>query len=168
MPLVPAVTELIFAQLLWLQYNEPQKPVIMYINSTGTSRADGETVGFETEAFAICDTMAYIKPQVHAICVGQAYGMAAMILACGTKGFRGSLPHATIMLNQPRTSAQGQATEIAIKAREAMSNRQLMLEILAEKTGQVPYLAPEEAIGYGLIDRVLSPQELPRAVPMNV
>eukprot|EP00741_Cyanophora_paradoxa_P008982 tig00001420_g8695.t1 len=122
MPLVPAVTELIFAQLLWLQYNEPQKPVIMYINSTGTSRADGETV--------------------HAICVGQAYGMAAMILACGTKGFRGSLPHATIMLNQPRTSAQGQATEIAIKAREAMSNRQLMLEILAEKTGQLPRAVP--------------------------
>eukprot|EP00741_Cyanophora_paradoxa_P008979 tig00001420_g8692.t1 len=111
--------------LLWLQYNEPQKPVIMYINSTGTSRADGETVGFETEAFAICDTMAYIK-----------LGPGARDL-CRPGGFRGSLPHATIMLNQPRTSVQGQATEIAIKAREAMSNRQLMLEILAEKTGQI-------------------------------
>jgi len=176
MPLVPAVTELIIAQLLYLQYHEPEKPVIMYINSTGSNRGDGEIVGFETEAFAIADTMAYIKPQVQTICVGQAYGMAAMLLASGAKGYRAALPHATIMLNQPKTAAQGQASEIAIKAREAMANRQLMLEILAEKTGQPIdkittdssrsfYMTPDDAKAYGLIDKVLLPSQLPVPVP---
>lgn len=81
MPLVPAVTELIIAELLYLQYDDPEKPIRIYINSTGTSRYDGEPIGFETEAFAICDTMRYIKPPVHTICIGQAMGMAAMLLS---------------------------------------------------------------------------------------
>jgi len=176
MPLVPAVTELIIAQLLFLQYMDASKPVIMYINSTGSARSDGENVGFDTEAFAIVDTMAYVKPPVHTVCVGSAYGMAAMLLASGAKTFRAALPHATIMLNQPKSSAQGQATEIAIKAREMLANRQLMLEILAQKTGQplerikedskrTFYLSPDDAVTYGLIDRVLSPKDLPQPIP---
>jgi ATP-dependent Clp protease protease subunit len=101
------VTELIIAQLLFLQFDDPDKPVFFYINSTGTSWYDGNMIGYDTEAFAICDTMNYIKPPVHTICLGQAMGSAAVILASGTKGFRASLPHARIVLNQPRSGAQG-------------------------------------------------------------
>jgi len=111
MPLVPAVTELIIAELLFLQYEDPDKPIKIYINSTGTSGYSGEPVGFETEAFAICDTIRYIKPPVHTICLGSAMGMAAMLLAAGTKGFRASLPHASIVCTNPRrTRGVKQAT----------------------------------------------------------
>jgi ATP-dependent Clp protease protease subunit len=101
-------------------------------------------------------------------------GTAAMILACGTKGFRASLPHSTIVLNQNRTGAQGQATDIQIRAKEVLSNKQTMLEILSHNTGQTPeklakdmdrtfYLTPAQAKDYGLIDRVMeSTQELPK------
>ena len=94
------VTQLIIAQLLYLQFDNPEKPIYFYINSTGTSWYTGDAIGFETEAFAICDTMNYIKPPIHTICIGQAMGTAAMILSAGTKGCRASLPHATIVLNQ--------------------------------------------------------------------
>jgi ATP-dependent Clp protease, protease subunit len=160
------VTELIIAQLLYLQFDDPEKPIRFYINSTGTSWYDGDAVGFETEAFAICDTLQYIKPPVHTICLGQAMGTAALILSSGTKGFRASLPHATIVLNQPRTGAQGQATDIQIRAQEVLSNKTAMLAILSRNTGQTPeklskdmdrmfYLTPQEAKEYGLIDIVL-------------
>ncbi|MTJ51504.1 ATP-dependent Clp protease proteolytic subunit, partial [Anabaena sp. UHCC 0253] len=96
MPLVPAVTELIVAQLLYLQSDDPEKPIKIYINSTGTSGYSGEPIGFETEAFAIYDTMKYIKPPIHTICIGSAMGMAAMILSAGTKGCRASLPNSSI------------------------------------------------------------------------
>jgi ATP-dependent Clp protease, protease subunit len=160
------VTELIIAQLLYLQFDDPEKPIRFYINSTGTSWYDGDAVGYETEAFAICDTLQYIKPPVHTICLGQAMGTAALILSSGTKGFRASLPHATIVLNQPRTGAQGQATDIQIRAKEVLSNKTAMLNILARNTGQSPekltkdmdrmfYLTPQDAKEYGLIDIVL-------------
>jgi ATP-dependent Clp protease, protease subunit len=160
------VTELIIAQLLYLQFDDPEKPIRFYVNSTGTSWYDGDAVGFETEAFAICDTLQYIKPPVHTICLGQAMGTAALILSSGTKGFRASLPHATIVLNQPRTGAQGQATDIQIRAQEVLSNKTAMLAILSRNTGQTPeklskdmdrmfYLTPQEAKEYGLIDIVL-------------
>merc|ERR1711966_167770 len=84
-PLVPAVTELIVAEFLYLQYENSEKPVFMYLNSTGTSNPDGTSAGFETEAFAIADTMNYIKPPVHTICVGQAFGTCAMLLSSGEK-----------------------------------------------------------------------------------
>jgi len=167
------VTELIIAQLLYLQFDNPDKPIFFYINSTGTSWYGGEAIGYETEAFAICDTINYIKPPVHTICIGQAMGTATMILSAGTKGCRASLPHATIVLNQPRTGAQGQATDIQIRAKEVLANKQTVLEILAKNTDQNPekiaqdtdrsfYLTPEEAKDYGLIDRVLtSTQALP-------
>ncbi|MEB3227885.1 MAG: ATP-dependent Clp protease proteolytic subunit [Synechocystis sp.] len=168
------VTQLIIAQLLYLQFDDPDKPIYFYINSTGTSWYTGDAIGFETEAFAICDTLNYIKPPVHTICIGQAMGTAAMILSAGTKGFRASLPHATIVLNQNRTGAQGQATDIQIRAQEVLSNKRTMLEILSHNTGQTPeklakdmdrtfYLTPAQAKDYGLIDRVMeSTKELPK------
>jgi ATP-dependent Clp protease, protease subunit len=160
------VTELIIAQLLYLQFDDPEKPIRFYINSTGTSWYDGDAIGYETEAFAICDTLQYIKPPVHTICLGQALGTAAMILSSGAKGFRASLPHATIVLNQPRTGAQGQATDIQIRAQEVLENKRATLEILSRNTGQsmekiakdtdrMLYLTPQEAKEYGLIDIVL-------------
>ncbi|MGK7945670.1 MAG: ATP-dependent Clp protease proteolytic subunit [Microcystaceae cyanobacterium] len=170
------VTELIIAQLLYLQFDDPDKPIYFYINSTGTSWYTGDAVGFETEAFAVCDTLSYIKPPVHTICIGQAMGTAAMILSAGTKGFRASLPHATIVLNQSRTGAQGQATDIQIRAKEVIHNKRTMLDIFAKNTGQTAdkiakdtdrtfYLTPEQAKDYGLIDRVLeSNKDLPQPI----
>ena len=171
------VTKLIIAQLLFLQFDNPEKPIYFYINSTGTSWYTGDSVGFETEAFAICDTLNYVKPPVHTICIGQAMGTASMILSAGTKGYRASLPHATIVLNQPRSGARGQATDIQIRAKEVLANRQAMFDILANNTGQPAeklerdtdrmfYMNPQEAKEYGLIDRVLeSSKELPVAIP---
>eukprot|EP00741_Cyanophora_paradoxa_P017090 tig00020952_g16507.t1 len=166
MPLVPAVTELIIAQLLFLQFEQPNKPVVMYINSTGSQNGGGEPVGAETEVFAICDTMGYVKPPVQTICIGQAYGTAAMLLACGVKGYRGALPNSTIMLHSARLGAQGQATDMVIRLREAMANKKLMVEILAERTGNSEekvdadlgrrlYMTADEAAGYGIVDKVL-------------
>ena len=171
MPLVPAVTELIIAELLYLQYEDPEKPIKIYINSTGTSSYNGEPVGFETEAFAICDTMKYIKPPIHTICLGSAMGMAAMLLSAGTKGCRASLPNATIVLHQPKSYARGQATDIQIRAKEVLANKRTMVDILAENTGQshekitkdmdrIFYITPQEAVPYGLIDRVLEKEDL--------
>jgi len=174
------ITRLIIAQLLYLQFDDPEKPISFYINSTGTTWYDGQTIGFETEAFAVCDTLSYIKPPVHTICIGQAVGAAAMILAAGTKGYRASLPHATIVLNQPRSGARGQATDIQIRAKEVLVNRAATLDILSRNTGQTAekiakdtdrtfYLTPEAAKEYGLIDRVLeSAKELPVPIPALV
>ncbi|MGR3274138.1 ATP-dependent Clp protease proteolytic subunit [Acaryochloris marina NIES-2412] len=172
------VTELIIAQLLFLQFDDPDKPIFFYINSTGTSWYGGDAIGFETEAFAICDTMSYIKPPVHTICIGQAMGTAAMILSAGTKGYRASLGHSTIVLSQSRSGAQGQASDIQIRAQEVIANKTTMLDILEKNTGQTAekiskdmdrmfYLSPEEAKDYGLIDRVLASQkELPAPMPV--
>ncbi|RMH66149.1 MAG: ATP-dependent Clp protease proteolytic subunit [Cyanobacteria bacterium J003] len=179
MPLVPAVTELIIAELLYLQYDDPEKPIRIYITSTGTSRYDGEPIGFETEAFAICDTMRYIKPPVHTICIGQAMGMAAMLLSAGTKGCRASLPHATIVLHQTKSYAQGQATDIQIRAKEVLANKAMMVEILAQNTGQPPeritrdmdrllYMTPQMAKEYGIIDRILEPEAVTKKLPATL
>lgn len=170
------VTELIIAQLLFLQFDDPDKPIYMYINSTGTSWYGGESIGFETEAFAICDTLNYITPPVHTICLGQAMGTAAMILSAGTKGYRASLPHATIILHQARQGAQGQASDIQIRAKEVIHNKQVILEMLSKNTGQpierlekdtdrMLYMTPEQALDYGIIDKILpSTKELPAPV----
>ncbi len=171
------VTELIIAQLLYLEFDNPEKPIYFYINSTGTSWHTGDAIGFETEAFAICDTISYIKPPVHTICIGQAMGTAAVILSAGSKGHRAALPHASIVLHQPRSGAQGQATDIQIRAKEVIHNKQAMLEILSKNTGRsveqlskdsdrMSYLNPQEALDYGLIDRVLrSRKDLPISPP---
>ncbi len=171
------VTQLIIAQLLYLQFDNPEKPIYFYINSTGTSWYTGDAIGFETEAFAICDTMSYVKPPIHTICIGQAMGTAAMILSAGTKGYRASLPHATIVLNQAKTGARGQATDISIRAKEVLANKTTFLNILSKNTGQTVekiakdtdrmlYMTPEIAKEYGLIDQVLaSRKELPKPLP---
>ena len=171
MPLVAAVTELIVAELLYLQSDDPEKPIKIYINSTGTSGYSGDPVGFETEAFAIYDTMKYIKPPIHTICIGSALGMAAMLLSAGTKGCRASLPNASIVLHQPKSYAQGQATDIQIRAKEVLANKRTLLEILSRNTGQAHariekdmdrlfYMTPYQAKEYGLIDRVFEKEEL--------
>jgi ATP-dependent Clp protease, protease subunit len=175
------VTRLIMAQLLYLEFDDPDKPIYFYINSTGTSWYTGDAIGYETEAFAICDTLQYIKPPVHTICLGQAMGTAAMILASGTKGFRASLPHATIVLNQPRTGmGQSQASDIQIRAKEVVANKTAILDILSSGTGQTPeklakdmdrmfYMTPVAAKEYGIIDRVLEgTKDLPKALPAMV
>lgn len=166
MPLVPAVTELIIAELLYLNYESTTEPITMYINSSGTTTATGQQVGFETEAFAIADVMKYVRPPVHTVALGQAFGAAAMVLSQGKRGKRSSLPNATIMLNQPRSQSQGQASDIAIKAREVVNNRKTMcqliasgcqkpLDVVTKDCQRVKYLQPHEAVEYGLIDRVL-------------
>ncbi|MDF5730457.1 MAG: ATP-dependent Clp protease proteolytic subunit [Rhizonema sp. PD38] len=171
MPLVAAVTELIVAELLFLQSDDPEKPIKIYINSTGTSGYSGDPIGFETEAFAIYDTMKYIKPPIHTICIGSALGMAAMLLSAGTKGCRASLPNASIVLHQPKSYAQGQATDIQIRAKEVLANKRTMLDILSRNTGQsheriekdmdrLFYMTPYQAKEYGLIDRVFEKEEL--------
>ncbi|AIQ95624.1 ATP-dependent Clp protease proteolytic subunit [Prochlorococcus sp. MIT 0604] len=170
------VTELIIAQLLYLEFEDPEKPIYFYINSTGTSWYTGDAVGFETEAFAICDTISYIKPPVHTICIGQAMGTAAVILSSGTKGQRAALPHASIVLHQPISGARGQATDIQIRAEEVLKNKKSMLEILSRNTGKtieelskdsdrMSYLNPQEALDYGVIDRILNSQkDLPNKI----
>lgn len=180
MPLVASVTELVVAELLYLQYDDPEKPIYIYINSTGTTREDGEPVGYETEAFAICDTLGYIKPPIHTICIGNAVGAAAVLLSSGTKGLRASLPNATIVLRQPKSYARGQATDIQIQAKEVVDNRDTMRQILSRNTGQsidklakdmdrLFYMTPADAQEYGLIDRVLeSRKDLPKAIPAVV
>jgi len=165
MPLVPAVTELVIAELLYLNY-ESTDPITMYINSSGTTTANGQAVGFETEAFAIADVMKYVRPPVHTVALGQAFGAAAMLLSQGKRGYRFALPNATILLNQPRSQARGQASDIAIKAREVASNRRTTCELIASACGKpvetvmedcsrVKYLQPHEAVEYGLIDEVI-------------
>lgn len=175
MPLVPSVTELVIAQLLYLNYQNEQI-ITMYINSPGTNSPDGKAYSFDTEAFAIADTMQFIKPPIRTICVGQAFGTAAMLLSLGQKGNRFALPNASIMLNQPRSRARGQASDVAIKAREITNNRRTTNEFLAKSCGKdlemverdtsrVRYLSPEESIDYGIIDKVLYPEQFRTEAP---
>lgn len=170
MPLVASVTELIVSELLWLNYNQPEKPVYMYINSLG-SQKEQQAVGFETEAYAILDTMNYIRPDVATLAIGQAYGNACMILAAGQKGKRAALPHARIKMATPRINRSfGKTTDIMVKANELEANTDMYLKFLSDFTGvdqdQVykdcerdKYFTPEQAIEYGLIDRIVKPEE---------
>merc|ERR1712176_221943 len=127
--------------------------------------------GFETEAFAIADVMKYVRPPVSTVALGQAFGAAAMLLAQGKRGRRSALPNATILLNQPKSMARGQASDIAIKAREVANNRRKSCELLATACGKpvktvmedcsrTKYLQPSEAVEYGLIDRVITNESL--------
>jgi ATP-dependent Clp protease, protease subunit len=169
--LVPAVTELVISELLWLNYSFPDKPVYVYINSIGSQTPDGQAVGFETEAYAIIDTLAYIKPEIHTLVVGQAYGNAAMILASGKKGCRFSLPNARIMTAPPRMNRSfGSTSSMMIKANELEYVTQCYTDFLAKFTGRDAetvrkdigrnrYFTPSEAIDYGLIDRIVRPED---------
>lgn len=169
------VSKLIISQLLWLQSESADKPITMYINSPGTTLEDGRPVGYETGAFAIYDTMQYVTPPIHTVCIGKAYGLSAMLLAAGEKGQRRSLPYGTVMLHQPRgQQAQGQASDIAIAAKEVLANRQMALDIMAELTGQslskltedtnrCLYMNAESAIEYGIVDKVMNKKEAEKA-----
>jgi len=179
-PITNDLAELVIAQLLYLNYESSDKPVTMYINSSGSTlknntRYIGERkVGMETDAFAIADCMQYIKPQVMTICIGQAYGTAAMLLGLGAKGKRFALPNATIMLSEPReppVPGPRQASDLKIMAKEVLQNRSTMAELLAKATDKAPeqvlndtqrcyYMTPSEAVEYNLIDKMLSPDKL--------
>ena len=151
------VASSIVAQLLFLEAEDPEKDIYLYINSPG---------GVITSGMAIYDTMQYIKPDVATICIGQAASMGAFLLSCGAKGKRHALPHARVMLHQPLGGAQGQATEIEIAAKEILRIKTIINEILAKNTGkpiksiQVDtdrdfYMSAEEAKKYGIIDAVV-------------
>jgi ATP-dependent Clp protease protease subunit len=170
--LLPSVSELIIAQLLYLNQQgssyDQSLPITFYINSQGTNAPENRPYSFDTEAFAIADTMLFIKCPIRTICIGQAYGTAAMLLALGSKGHRYALPNAQIMLHQPKGRAHGQASDIAIKAKEIVANRQVTNSLIAQACGKefnvverdssrACYLSPEEAVAYGLIDKVLLP-----------
>ena len=126
-PVEDYMANLVVAQLLFLESENPSKPISMYINSPG---------GVVTAGMAIHDTMQYIKPRVSTVCIGQAASMGALLLAAGTKGKRHALPHARVMMHQPHGGAQGQATDIEIQAKLIIQMREQLNQILAEHTGQ--------------------------------
>jgi ATP-dependent Clp protease protease subunit len=167
-PIDDNVANLITAQLLVLEHEDPEKPINMYINSPG---------GSITSLFAVFDVMNYVKPDVSTICMGFAASAAAVLLAAGTRGKRLALPNSRILIHQPHAQgAQGQATDIAIWAEEILRQRSQLNEILAERTGQpVEKIAKDtdrdyimssaEAKEYGLIDDIIEPRKLKGFVP---
>ena len=157
-PIDDTVANLIIAQLLFLEAEDPDKDVQMYINSPG---------GVVTAGMAIYDTMNYIRPDVATICLGQAASMGSFLLAAGAKGKRYALPYSRIMIHQPWGGAQGQATDVEIHAREILRQRELLNEILAANTGQSLakiqqdtdrdyFMSSEQAKDYGLVDAIMA------------
>lgn len=155
------VANSIVAQLLFLEADAPEKDIIMYINSPG---------GVITSGMAIYDTMKYIKPDVQTVCIGQAASMGALLLTAGAKGKRFALPNARVMIHQPLGGAQGQATDIQIQAKEIQRMKDLTSKIISETTGKSVeevkkdterdnFMTAEEAMKYGLIDRVFAEGE---------
>ena len=156
-----ATASLVVAQLLFLESEDPTKDIYLYINSPG---------GSVTAGFAIYDTMNYIKCDVSTICIGMAASMGAFLLSGGTKGKRLALPNAEIMIHQPSGGARGQETEIRIVAEEILKTRKKLNEILAANTGRAfeqlevdterdNYMTAQEALEYGLIDRIVENRE---------
>lgn len=150
------VANAIVAQLLFLEAEDPDKDIIMYINSPG---------GVVTAGMAIYDTMNYIKPDVQTVCIGQAASMGALLLGAGARGKRYALEHSRIMIHQPLGGARGQATDIEIQAKEILRMKEMLSQILADCTGKSlseiitaterdNYMSAEEAKNYGLIDQV--------------
>lgn len=161
-PINDSVANMIIAQLLHLESEDPDKDISIYINSPG-----GEITGL----FAIYDTMQFIKCDVATICIGQCASAAAVLLAAGTKGKRFALPNARILIHQPLGGAQGQATEIEIQAKEILRIRVALDDLLSEKTGQTAekihqdtdrdyIMSAEEAKAYGMIDAVMTSRDL--------
>jgi ATP-dependent Clp protease protease subunit len=155
------MASLIVAQLLFLEAEDPDKEIYMYINSPG---------GVVTAGMAIYDTMNYIKPDVVTICLGQAASMGSFLLSAGTKGKRYALPNARIMIHQPSGGAQGQATDIVIQAEEIVRIKHNLNKILAENCGKTieeleadterdNFMSAEDAVNYGIIDKVISKLE---------
>jgi ATP-dependent Clp protease protease subunit len=157
-PVEDYMANVIVAQLLFLESENPDKDIALYINSPG---------GHVTAGLAIYDTMQFIKPDVSTICIGQAASMGAVLLAGGAKGKRFALPDSRIMIHQPLGGMQGQAADMEIHAREILYTRDRLNQILAKHTGQSVdkikhdtdrdnFMRSEDAVGYGLIDKVLS------------
>lgn len=155
------LSNLIIAQLLFLEAEDSNKDAFMYINSPG---------GVVTAGMAIYDTMQYIKTKISTICLGQASSMGALLLAAGEKGKRYALPNSRVMLHQPLGGAQGQATDIEIQTKEILRIKKTLNEIFALHTGQSLkqiekdtdrdfYMSPKEALEYGIIDEIIAPRE---------
>lgn len=156
-PIDDYASNLVIAQILFLEAEDPDKDIHLYINSPG---------GIVTSGLAIYDTMQYVKSDISTICIGQATSMAALLLGAGTKGKRFALPHARIMIHQPLGGVQGQATDIDIQAKEILRMRETINQILVRHTGQSLeritqdtdrdfFMSGEQAKAYGLIDEVI-------------
>jgi len=160
------LANLVIAQMLFLEAEDPDKDIFLYINSPG---------GSVTAGMAIYDTMQYVKPHISTICMGQAASMGALLLAAGAKGKRFALPHARIMIHQPLGGVQGQATDIDIQAKEILRVRDELNRIFVHHTGQSLeqiqrdtdrdfFMTPDQAKDYGIVDEVISSKPTPRAV----
>lgn len=156
------MANIVIAQMLFLESEDPGKDINVYINSPG---------GSVTAGLAIYDTMQYIKPDITTICMGQAASMGALLLAAGTKGKRYVLPHSRIMIHQPLGGVQGQATDIDIQAKEILKIKQLIHKILAEHSGQPIdkieqdterdfFMDGQQALEYGIIDKIITEREM--------
>ncbi|MEK6546344.1 MAG: ATP-dependent Clp endopeptidase proteolytic subunit ClpP [Nitrospinota bacterium] len=163
-PIDDHVSNLIIAQLLFLEAEDPEQDIYIYINCPG---------GIVTSGLAIYDTMQYIKPDVQTICIGQAASMGAMLLSAGTKGKRFALPHSRIMIHQPSGGFQGPSADVEIHAKEIMKMRELLDNILSRHTGQPLkkirvdtdrdfFMSGEDAKVYGIVDDVIESHELPK------
>ncbi len=153
------VANTVVAQMLFLEYEDPEKDIIVYINSPG---------GLVTAGLAIFDVIKYVKPDVQTICVGSAFSMGALLLAAGTPGKRYILPHGKVMLHQPSGGATGQSSDIQIHAKEIIKTKQELNRILAECTGKTKeqiekdtdrdlYMSAQEAVDYGVVDQIFVP-----------
>ena len=160
-PIDDTIANLVIAQLLFLQGEDPEKDINLYINSPG---------GIVTAGLAIYDTMQYVKPDVATTCIGMAASMGALLLAAGAKGKRYGLPYSRVMIHQPLGGAQGQATDIEIQAREIVRLREVTQEILSKHSGQPMekiiadtdrnfYMSAQEAKEYGIIDEIFEPRK---------
>ena len=156
-PVTEVTANLIVAQFLFLESENPDKEISFYINSPGGSVSDG---------LAIYDTMQFVKPKVSTLCIGQAASMGALLLAAGAKGKRYCLPNSRVMIHQPMGGFQGQASDVEIHAREILNRKAKLNEIFAKHTGQDlktiehdtdrdNFLSAEQAVGYGIVDKVL-------------
>jgi ATP-dependent Clp protease, protease subunit len=160
-PINDEVANNVMAQLIFLEYENPEKDITVYINSPG---------GYVSAGLAIYDTMQHIRPSIATICIGNSISMAAILLAAGTKGKRYALPHSRIMLHQPSGAATGQSTDIQIHAKEIIKTRETLTEIIAKhsgrdinevrtKTDRDFYMSPEEALEFGVIDEIFNPHK---------
>lgn len=156
-PIDDDVANIVIAQLLFLQSEDPKKDISLYINSPG---------GYTHSGLAIIDTMNHLKPDISTVCVGMAASMAAVMLSAGAKGKRFALPNAEVMIHQPHGGAQGQATDIEISAKQILKTRETLNKMLAKNTGQQLskvekdvdrdfFMSADEAKKYGIIDKIL-------------
>lgn len=160
-PINDEVANNVMAQMIFLEYENPEKDITLYINSPG---------GYVSAGLAIYDTMQHIRPNVATICVGDSISMAAILLASGTKGKRYALPHSRIMLHQPSGAVTGQSTDIQVHAKELVRTREMLSQIIAEHSGRSIeevrekterdfFLTPEDALEFGVIDEIFKPHK---------